>query len=161
MKRILSLCLIVICFPLIAAAQDHPRGEIFTGYSYLRGDLDANFSGFDLSATGNLNRWFGVTADFSGHYYQGFKVHSFLFGPKFTFRGDSRVNPYLHTMIGVVRLGSGGSNTAFGWAAGGGLDVRVHRNIAIRAIDMTYLQLRESGYGFHNGRLSSGLVWRF
>jgi opacity protein-like surface antigen len=158
MRKISLLCLMLFWLPLVAAAQDYPKAEIFTGYSYLRGNLDANFSGFDISATVNLNRWLGATADFSGHYYQGFKLHSFLFGPKITFRGDGRINPYLHTMVGPVRLES---VSVFGWAAGGGIDVKVHRNIAIRAIDMTYLLLTKNGYNSHNGRLSSGIVWRF
>jgi hypothetical protein len=159
MRKISLLCLMVFWLPLIATAQDYPKAEIFTGYSYLRGQyLDVNLSGFDLSATANLNGWFGATADFSGHYYKGFGMHSFLFGPKFTFRGDSRVHPYLHTMIGPVRMEF---TTLFGWAAGGGIDVTVHRNIAIRAIDITYLLLSKNGYNSHNGRLSSGIAWRF
>jgi opacity protein-like surface antigen len=158
MRKITLLCLMLFWLPLIAAAQDYPKAEIFAGYSYLRGDLDANLSGFDVSATANLNRWLGATADFSGHYYKGFELHSFLFGPKFTFRENSRVNPYLQAMIGPVRMES---ITVFGWAVGGGIDVKVHRNIAIRAIDMTYLQMQRNGYYSKNGRLSSGIVWRF
>jgi opacity protein-like surface antigen len=160
-KKISMLCVIVLCLPLVAAAQEYPRAEIFTGYSYLRGDLDANFSGFDVSATGNFNSWFGVTADVSGHYIEGFKLYSFLFGPKVTFRGSDRVNPYLHTLVGTVRLSNFGSDNVFGWAAGAGIDIKVHRKIAIRVIDITYLLLRDHGYNSHNGRLSSGLVWRF
>jgi opacity protein-like surface antigen len=161
MRKTSILCLMILCLPLIAAAQEYPKAEIFAGYSYLRGNLDLNLSGFDVSATSNLNRWFGVTADFSGHYYRDFKVHSFLFGPKITYRGGSRINPYLHSMLGAVRLSESGSNTVFGWASGGGIDVQVHKNLAIRAIDVTYLLLRDHGYNSHNGRLSSGIVLRF
>ena len=160
-KKILMLCVIGFCLPLIAVAQEYPKAEIFGGYSYLRGeDLNANFSGFNVSATGNFNNWFGVTGDFSGHYKYDFKIHSFLFGPKFSFRGNDRVTPYLHTLIGAVTLGEYRSNTVFGWASGGGVDIKVHPKIAIRVIDINYLLLRDRGYNSHNGRLSWGVVWR-
>jgi hypothetical protein len=55
-----------------AAAQDTQRVEVFGGYSLLHDSIlvpgAANFSGWDTSATIFLNRWLGVTADFSGHY---------------------------------------------------------------------------------------------
>jgi opacity protein-like surface antigen len=146
-----------------AVAQDYPRVEVFTGYSYLRGNLDANFVGFDVSAAGNFNKWFGVVADFSHHHVGGpwGQVDSFLIGPRFTSRGTGRVNPYFHTLLGAVRVSRFGSGTAFGWALGGGVDVKVHKNIAIRVIDITYLLLRKDGFNSSNGRLSTGLVWRF
>jgi hypothetical protein len=149
-----------------AVAQDYPKVEVFTGYSYLRGtNLNANFVGFGVSAAGNLNKWFGMVADFSHHQVNGNSgwghVDSILIGPKFTSRGASRVNPYFHTMVGAVRVGILGTGSAFGWALGGGVDVKVHRNIAIRVIDMTFVLLWKEGFNSGNGRLSSGLVWRF
>jgi opacity protein-like surface antigen len=128
-KKILMLCVMVFCLHQIAVSQEYPRAEIFGGYSYLRGEgLNANFNGFNVSATGNFNNWFGVTVDFSGYYKYDIKIHSFLFGPKFSFRGNDRVNLYLHTLVGGVTLGEYSSNNAFGWAAGGGVDIKVHRD---------------------------------
>jgi opacity protein-like surface antigen len=146
-----------------AVAQDHPKAEAFIGYSYFRGTyLNSDYVGFDLSVAGNLNKWFGVVADFSHHHHPGYggRVDSFLVGPKFTSRGTGRANPYCHTMIGAVRASEFGS-TGFCWAFGGGVDVKVHRNIAIRVIDVTLIVLREHGSVSGNGRLSAGLVWRF
>jgi len=37
----------------------------------------------------------------------------------------------------------------------------VHKSIAMRAIDITFLQLRENRFISNNGRLSSGVAWRF
>ncbi len=129
-----------------AVAQDYPKVEVFTGCSYLRGtDLNANFVGVDVSADGNINKWFGMVAEFSHHQVNGHStwghVDSILIGPKFTSRGASRVNPYFHTMVGAVRLDRIGPGTAFGWAFGGGVDVKVHKHIAIRVIDMTFVVL--------------------
>jgi hypothetical protein len=161
MKRIAIVCILFLCFPLISAAQEVPRLELFTGVSYLRGNLDANFRGFDVSATINANRWFGVAGDFSGHYIDGYKVHSFLFGPRFTYRNSSRVSPYANFLLGSVQLGDNRLDSVFGWALGAGVDVRLRHAIAIRALDVTYLQLHENIYRSHNGRLSTGIVWRF
>ncbi|PYP83742.1 MAG: hypothetical protein DMF61_22370 [Blastocatellia bacterium AA13] len=161
MRQILLMLVVTLFLPLAAAAQDHPKVEVFTGYSYLRGDLDANFHGWEASATGNLNKWFGVTADFSGHYVNGLNIHSFLFGPKFTYRGSGRVNPYFQTLFGGVHFGGFGSNTALGWASGGGIDVKVHKKVAIRVVDVTYLLIHDNGVNSSNGRVSTGVVWRF
>jgi hypothetical protein len=162
MRKILMFFGILLYSPLIAAEKDYPKAEIFTGYSWLNGSVDRNFGGADVSIAGNFNKWFGVVADFSGHYRGGERVHSFLFGPKFTSRGKGRVNPYFQTLFGAALLSSGvGSDTHFCWAAGGGVDVKVHKNVAIRVIDMTYLLIRENSVNLSNGRLSSGLVWRF
>ena len=161
MRKMFLMCGIILCFPLIAAAQDYPKAEVFTGYSYLRGDLDANFNGWNVSVTGNVNKWFGLTADFGGHYVEGFKLHTFTFGPKFTYRGKDRLNPYFQTLFGGAHFSNGGSNTGFAWATGGGIDVKVHKNVAIRVIDVTYLLLHDNGVNSSNARLSTGLVWRF
>lgn len=162
MQKILLAVVVALFLPLAVMAQDHPKAEIFTGYSYLRGeDLNANLNGWNASVTGNLNRWFGVTADFSGHYIDNFNVHSFLFGPKFTYRGSGRVNPYFQTLVGGVHLSGFGSDTALGWAAGGGIDVKVHKNVAIRIVDVSYLLIHDNGVNSSNGRISTGVVWRF
>ena len=161
MRKLILMCGIIVCAPLLAVAQDYPKAEVFTGYSYLRGNLNANFNGWNASVTGNVNNWFGVTADFGGHYVSGFNVHTFTFGPKFTYRGKNRVEPYFQTLFGGARFGNGGSTTAFALATGGGLDVKVNKNVAIRVIDVTYLYLRDNGVISSNGRLSTGIVWRF
>ena len=72
------------------------------------------------------------------------------------------MSPYANFLLGSVRLSSFfGSDSVFGWAVGGGVDVKVHKNVAIRVLDATYLQLHENGYKSKNGRLSTGIVWRF
>jgi hypothetical protein len=89
-------------------AQEYPAGELFGSYSYFRPEGgDANFHGWNASIAGNLNHWFGLVADFSGHYATetvsvpgpferpvGAKadasIHTFLFGPRFSFRSTER-----------------------------------------------------------------------
>src|SRR5688572_25377026 len=79
------ICLLVVS-PLITVGQDVPKVEVFGGYSWAGG----NFHGFDTSVTGNINRWFGLTADFSGHYGSeregpiliNKNAHTVQFGPR-------------------------------------------------------------------------------
>lgn len=163
MRKLFLISAIIFSLPLIGAAQDYPKAEVFTGYSYLRGDFNANFQGWNASVTGNVNRWIGVVGDVSGHYLgNGANLHSFLFGPKFSYRGNERVTPYFQTTLGAVRANSDFlDETAFGWTVGGGLDVKVHKNVAIRVIEVDYLRTSFSGWSQQNGRLSAGVVWRF
>jgi hypothetical protein len=70
---------------LTASAQDHPKVELFGGYSYLRaggetlnltqagatGTINqdsASLNGFNLSVVGNLTRTIGIVGDVGGHY---------------------------------------------------------------------------------------------
>src|SRR5262245_54507163 len=98
MRKSLFVVCLLLAFALIAQAQDKPKIEIFGGYSYLRADDNddgINLHGWNASATGNLNKWFGVKADFSGHYGQYTLIPPSLFAPPLDthIRGD--VNTYL------------------------------------------------------------------
>jgi opacity protein-like surface antigen len=201
------MVLVALLFVAVAQSQDVPKAEVFGGYSYHRADAGSglsriNLNGWNATVTGNINSWFGITADFSGQYGTSLfdtaiNRHSFLFGSRFTHRGDSgRINPFVHTLFGAVRahrsLGNPGplgsplpllpaaSETAFGMALGGGLDVRVNDRFAIRVVQADYLMTRfgeSSGIVCiqsittpcpttqagtqHNVRLAFGGVWRF
>jgi hypothetical protein len=160
MLRLLFVCVITLCAPVIASAQEYPRVEVSGAYSYLRGDFDANFNGWSASVAGNPSRWFGVVGEFGGHYFEDVKLHTFLVGPKFTYRGE-RVSPYFQTLVGGAHLKVFDSDTAFAWTVGGGVDVKIHQNVAIRVIDVTYLLTRFGNGNQNNGRISAGLVFRF
>ncbi len=147
-------------------AQDVPKAEIFTGYSYSHigngSNSGINLNGWNASITGNVNSWFGITADFSGHYGspQGTSTnrHSFLFGPKLTYRGADKISAFAHALFGGVRAhrgltppGPSGSplpqlppvsETAFGMVLGGGVDYKVNTRVAIRLIQADYVMTR-------------------
>ncbi len=113
---LISLLSIFCTFP--AMSQDTPRVEVFGGYSLLH-DGNAsptNFQGWDASSTTYLNRWFGVTADFSGHYSttdasfldapgvieevrETQRIHNFMFGPHLAYR-KSRYVPFGQALFG-------------------------------------------------------------
>jgi hypothetical protein len=123
--RFIRVFLLFVSFTVVisAAAQDTQRVEVFGGYSLLHDNQlvpdAANFSGWDAATTIFLNRWFGVTSDFSGHYGSetlivppppvpgatGGKIrysaspYSFLFGPHFTYH-RSRYAPFAQALFG-------------------------------------------------------------
>jgi hypothetical protein len=70
MKLFAVLC--VLAMTLAASAQDYPKAEIFGGYNYASSDVTSpgrtHLNGWNGAATANINRWFGVKADFSGLY---------------------------------------------------------------------------------------------
>jgi hypothetical protein len=206
MKHLVRLLSMLACLVLPAVAQDElPRVEVFGGYSLLRPNIPAdiqgggaggeaaaeigefalgNVLGWGAGVTVNLNRMFGITADFSGHYkgldvsFEGDRIdasadlHTFLFGPKFTLR-NGRVSPFLHALFGVGKAGASArvngdlaefDETGFAAAAGGGVDVVAHPNVAVRAIEFDYFPFRNGNgetFTFNNVRWRSGVVFRF
>jgi hypothetical protein len=169
MKKIFyAVCLILLVSSATTAQQEteFPRVEIFGGYSHLIG----NQQGFNVSATGNINKWFGVVADFSRlsskiteqNITEKITGNIYLFGPQFSYRGNKRVTPFARVLLGAatasskVSLGSQSLELV-----GGGLDIRVSKNVAIRAVQADYIHTSAFGEGQHNGRLSFGVVFRF
>ncbi len=155
-------------------AQDKtPQVEIFGGYSYMLADFSndsVNLSGWHFSLTENLNDWFGGTADFSGHYAQpediNVNAHMFLFGPTFALRRSRSLTPFGHVLLGGIRasrgfVGVSEANTKFAAAFGGGLDLKVHPNVAIRLFQADYFVTPFFGLRQDNVRVSGGIVFRF
>lgn len=157
---------------LSASAQEAPKVEVFGGYSNAMGDLH----GWNASVAGNLNRWVGLVADFSGYYStldeggetEKIRTHTFFFGPQISLR-RGRVVPFTHALLGGARIKSEASglgrtfiftDSAFGLAFGGGLDVSLNDRVAIRAFQADYLRTRFFDQTQHTGRLSFGLVFR-
>ncbi|MEW5975972.1 MAG: hypothetical protein AB1898_09230 [Acidobacteriota bacterium] len=153
--------------------REFPRVELYGGYSYARAEGGVNLHGWNASAAGNVNSWFGIVGDVSGHYISegpaGGSLYTVLAGPRFSFRGDA-ASGFLHAMVGVTRLGVGAeifdisfslSDTFLALAGGGGVDVRVNDRLAIRAVQADYVPVRIEGVFLHNFRVGAGLVVRF
>jgi len=87
MRKLVIVGILVLAMSGLALAQDFPKNEFFGGYSYLRNDLadstswlagyynsdfgtagKGNGHGFEVAYTRNLNKWFGIKADFSTHF---------------------------------------------------------------------------------------------
>ncbi len=89
-------------------------------------------------------------------------MFTYMFGPQVTIRKSSRVQPFGHLLLGgaysnyyanVQRQGTvttgpafvDAGKQAFALAFGGGIDVKVHKNVAIRVGQFDYLMTRFSG----------------
>ena len=172
-KRFFWVVCLIIAASLPALAQDVPKVEVFGGYTWAGG----NFHGVTTSITGNINSWFGVTADFSGHYGSeqdgpvliNQDAHSFQAGPRFSRRGK-RFTPFAYALVGVTRFHAsatvGGqhlsdSDTGFASTLGGGLDVTVNDRVAIRAFQIDYFRPNFFGETHDRMRVAVGVVFRF
>ena len=171
-KKIFCAMSLAILALLPAKAQEVPKAEVFGGYSWAGG----NFHGWNASLTGNITKRFGIVADFSGHYGSELDgsvlikkdAHSFLFGPRFSFRRE-RWTPFVYALFGATRFHESAtifgqklsaSDTGFSSAFGGGLDVKVNDRIAIRAFQLDYFRPNFFGETHNRGRLAVGVVLR-
>jgi hypothetical protein len=126
--------------------------------------------GWEASITGNFNRFAGIELNVaccqkprSGNGPQ----YTFLFGPHFAYRGNARVQPFAHVLLGLAHGRQPApyfhSTWRPGFAAGfgGGLDVKAMRFLWVRAIQADYLRESFRDDVQKNGRLSFGIVFRF
>jgi opacity protein-like surface antigen len=174
MRRVFCATCLVLFLSLTTMAQDVPKAELFGGYSWAGGQ----FHGADLSITGNVNRWFGVMANYSVHHstendvisQEKQRADAFLLGPRFAIRKRKRVTPFAYALFGATRLNVKltignenlyASDTGFGLALGGGLDVKVNDHLAIRAFQLDYFRPSFFGETHNRGRLAFGVVIRF
>jgi hypothetical protein len=174
MRKFMELALLLCIFSLAAFAQETgtaPRAEIFGGYQYTRFDGGMNANGWDTALTGNLNRWFGVAADFSGAYKSqngvSFNNYTYTFGPVISWRHNAAFTPFTHFLAGGFRAsaafsGLSGSSTGFAMMFGGGVDVKATQHVALRAVQFDWLSMRSNGYSDNNNmRISTGLLFRY
>jgi len=170
---LLAVCLLA---SFTAFAADAPKAEVFGGYQYTRlsgeGIIpDVNANGWNGALTGNFNKWFGVTADFSGAYASisgvSFKTHTYTFGPTLSARGSDKFTPFVHALFGGAHgsAGAGGfsaSGNAFAMLLGGGVDAKFADRMAFRVAQFDWVSLRSNGSTSNkNFRLSTGLVIHF
>jgi hypothetical protein len=186
MAQLLRTCVIALTIftlsPVVMAQQPEPNKsaeegerpyEVFGGYSYLR-EEGHNLNGWTGTFIVNVNSWFGIAADFDGHYgshreeLEDVRVreHGFTFGPHFALRNRTRVTPFAFTLFGGahenVKTGAV-TETATGFAAnfGGGLDVRANERWSVRVIQVDAAYTRFNGEGRTSPRFSVGMVFHF
>jgi len=172
LKPVAAICFVLVSSTILTAQQT-PKVEMFGGYSWAGG----NFHGWNGSVTGNINKWFGVAADFSGHYGSDLdgsirikqKAHSFLFGPLFAHRGK-RLTPFAYAVFGTTHFQESAvlmgqrlsrDDTGFSSAIGGGLDVKVTDHFSIRTFQLDYFRPNFFGEAHNRGRLAVGVVINF
>ena len=141
-----------------------------------------NMNGWDFAVTENRNRWFGGTLDMSGYYktpvVKGIsnseQIYSILYGPRISIPKPALVSSasllggatlYAHALFGgshtsvsVTPTGPHASDFSFGMALGGGLDLPLQNNFAVRA-QVDYFRPTSFGSGQNNFRLTAGMVF--
>ncbi len=167
MQKFVVLIVFLGLLSLPLMAQDEPKVEVFGGYQYqyLGGDFGGlNTNGWDASLTGYLNKYFGVTGDFSGSYNKSGHIYTYAGGPVLAYR-EGKVNPFAHVLFGGYDLcpcGGKASQNGFTMLFGGGVDYQATRNISIRLADFDWVYYDvKSHTEDSNVRLTTGIVFRF
>jgi opacity protein-like surface antigen len=194
MRKLMLFSVLLAVLSSSMFAQDVPKAEIFGGYSYFSADIREtvpfqpfpteriSLNGWNAEVTGYMNKFFGVTADISGHYGNpevsnstfDTRVHNFLFGPQIAFRSE-RATVFGRALFGTAKvkidnplIGNVVDDTGFAWAVGGGFDLGVSRNFAIRPVQFDYIRTKAKPSGVpdpdvaqNNFRYSAGIVVRF
>lgn len=178
--RVAGLLLLLLVFGKPSIAQEAaPTVEVFGGYSLLPANGDdfprQTSHGVQASVTANVNRWFGVFGDFGmqfntatdlGPGFQGLvaksTVREYLVGPRFTARSPA-ANFFIHGLFGLAdgdagEVFEGFSDRKLAFGAGVGVDVRVHRKIALRTQFDALASFADIVEG--NSRFAVGVVFR-
>jgi opacity protein-like surface antigen len=178
--------LLLLPVALLAQSGGTPKGEMYTGYSFVRIE-GSNLHGWNLAPVGNVNEHLGIMGDFSGHYStesstvgtaessSNLTLHSAMAGLRVSDRSLGALSPFAHSVFGMTRINaevtvdqpglptSSASNdvTGFSMALGGGLDLNMSSRFALRLFQADYLVIRSDGFKHEGVRVSTGLVWRF
>ena len=199
MRQFLFASILLLC-TAACQAQDVPKAELFTGYAYqgfsfasaaLPGSPVSALNGINISATGNVNRLFGLTADFGGYYGSAttrvtftppncnlclqvvdttlHHMYTFMAGPQISFRGP-KATLYGHALFGGAQIsadrsglaGGSGRLTGTDFAAAVGAGVDVNLTpLVALRFQPDYVLTRFFGASQNNFRFSTGVVFRF
>jgi hypothetical protein len=184
MNKVCLLILLSIVMVAPARAQA-PGSEAFRRFeigwnviSYAR-HADSNLGGGGLSFAVRASPRLGFVADLDVHVAGDdddveFTITNYRFGPRLYGPTRGRITPFAEILAGGTRTTTsfvtvfpGGRTTTdfslngFAFAAGGGLDMRIKRWIAWRAVQADYNFLRVRGENSNGVRLATGIVFRF
>jgi hypothetical protein len=161
MRTIIGVALLVCLVSLTGLAQETPKPEVFGGYQFTGFDGGQTANGWNGAASMYINRWLGVTGDFSGTYATGLKFHTYTFGPVISTHKGS-FSPFGHFLIGGAHASdSVGGTSGMAMMAGGGVDMG-HKQLALRLVQFDWLITRFSGFTDKNNyRVGTGVLFRF
>jgi len=171
--------------PQGASRPDFPDWQISIGYEFTRLNMPSqsigvytlpaftvNDNGFDVSFTRFFDRWAGIEAESASGFGSGSEsqissAKSFFVGggPRFAYRGH-RVEPWVHTLIGLEHLRvtqtsvAYGSNNSVGFLGGGGVDFHLNVRTSIR-VQADYLGTRFVGEGESSFQIGAGVAFNF
>ena len=192
-----------------AIRQETPKVEVFLGYSRfgtasdntVTGNRMVGLNGGSASVAFNFNRYLGIVGDFGGYDDSQLQLtgtgvnqplvvnssgtaYTYLFGPRLSFRNQTRFTPFAQVLAGGVHASAVTVNncagagcavlpvqSSFAFTGGGGLDIRLTHRISVRAVQAEYMLTRfpdvvngvstGSSASQNDLRLSSGLLFGF
>ena len=190
MNRTFQVLLLNLFLAAPSLAQKIPAWEVYSGFSLERSgvreyykstpiiytfrDQDINLTGWEASLTENLNKYFGGTLQFTGHYRTPVALGtansegmlSILYGPRFSYH-MSWGTPFVHVLLGGARtavtvtpVGPHIAANVFAAAAGAGLDVNVGSRVAVRVFQVQYSPMNPVGTKQKQIEASTGVVFR-
>ncbi len=204
MRKLILLAIFIAASAPLTFAQnsdDYDKVNFFAGYSHNRVDTgisDADediddifderegFNGFNVSITGNVHRYVGITGDYSFHrkrFTDSFggvtaradaDLHNFLGGVTIKDNAkETKVRPFANFLIGGAHaktdvdftglpagtvIDDDDSESGFAAAIGGGVDIRLNDRVDFRAVKFEYNPTRLGGETQHNFRIGIGVV---
>ena len=169
------LAFVLLCGAASTASAQTEKGNVAVSYSILHdSELEETFpTGWLFAVTGNLNDIFAIVGEIGGNYKSidvlgtdvNVRVHSFLGGIKFQNAASPKVVPFAQLLVGesvfnASALGEGGTDNAFSVQPGGGVDISVARNFAVR-VQGDFRINRAEGETFNEFRVAFGGVFGF
>ncbi len=195
-------------FRMHASGAEDSRIAGVPDFALQQRNLNFDLVGWNAQVTENMNTWFGMDLDFSGGYGSPSptflcsasslsnasaclssrpvyapvttKIHTYTFGPRISFRGNSRLRPYVHVLLGAANIhgslnhsaiftpiptllpqGYSSGDTAFAVAPGAGADLSLSERFGIRLFEIDYFMTRFYGQRQDNARVSVGLNFQF
>ena len=141
------------------------EGFSAAGVPVFAADIKGDLSG--IAAVGEAKDFIVKYYHCIGGYHQaapqGFESNNlvtYLFGPRISYRTESRVTPFAQVLFGGAYSTMSGQ-TALAMTAGGGFDLKIAPHVAIRVAQGEYLMTRFGGSTQNNLRISTGLVFQF
>ena len=170
MRKLIAAALFVCFISLDVCAQETPKPEVFGGYQYSHISTGHNLSGWNGAASLYINRWLGVTGDFSGVYPTGGSFYTYTFGPVVSIH-KGIASPFVHGLFGGAHAADGGgvnratkgaySQSGYAVMLGGGVDVG-YKKFALRLVQGDWLITHVSTTSdTGNIRISTGVLYRF
>ncbi len=158
-----------LAFAGLDAAAQEPVGAISGGYVFDHADDRtgyANLHGWNAGVSYNLTKRTALLADFSNYYgrFHGNSqtVHTFLFGPSYSFKNKSRVTPSLFAIAGDARSSLAGVVVhAFEIGLGGSLTVKLNKHVSVKVIPAEYLLSFPQGSVRNSFKSAGGLEFPF
>ena len=167
-----NIAILLLCTSLLSALPAFgQKAALFGGYQLTRvggttsiGGTALTLNGWNASLTGSLAPFFGITADFSGVYASGSRLHTYTFGPEVRAH-LAGIRPFAHALFGGGTSSgpiSNGASNGFVMFYGGGVDVKAAKFASVRLGQFDWMVTRFNGFTSKNSfRYSAGLVLSF